>query len=188
MEDFLLNLHQNPDKINKKKASVKIWKQKITREEVEKLTTKDELTGATSWPSPSRSLASGQSLWGQELHHPLHLPGGTQRKGGDGSERKGQTHWWLQRVTRHRRAHSCTPGWPRDAGLSPSCWIDFPTRSSCMSMFPVSHIMSTKWELSGSTGRCCSSHTTGPPPLSHQPWITDQQPEEKSTVFNKMQC
>lgn len=165
MEDVLLNLHQNPNKI-RKKAPVKIWKQKIMTEEVEKLTTRDELTEANNWPSPSRPLALGQSLQGQELHHLLHL-----KKGMDGSERKGETHWWQMPKAPSKPGgftlwqglggHTAGPQGDSEilssASLAGQVFL-LPALAWACSQCHTSCRQSGSWAWN--TGRCCSSHTT----------------------------
>lgn len=159
---------------------------------MEKLTTKDELIGATSWPGPSKSLASGQPLQGQELHHPLHLPGSTWRKGGDGSERKEKlTGGRYQQLPPNLVASPCDraqSGTQLDPRVAQRCWpqlllLDgFSHQQLLLEHVPsVTHHV-PKVGAEHEAQRDAAAHTA----LGHhlwatiyQPWLTDQQPEKK---------
>lgn len=151
-------------------------------------------------PLPQVSLCRDKNY----IIHCIYLEAPEEREGMALKERKNslvadtssslQT-WWLHHVTGHSRAHSWTPGWLRDAGLSCSCWMGFPTSSSCLSMFPVSHIMSPKWELSMKHREmlqltqlwATTSELQSTNPDS-QTSSQKKKKRQKKAVFNKMQC
>lgn len=114
-------------------------------------------------PLPFRSISAGtritpsiESTWeAPEEREGMAVEGKEKLTGGSSLQA-----WWLHRGTRHGWAQSCTPGSLRDAALSPSCWIGFPSSSSCVSMFPVSDIVSPRWELSMKHQRAAGATTS----------------------------